>query len=119
MAIGSLGFQRSRLEKGSTLKAREYCARGIPFLIAYDDPDFPESFPFVFRVPLDESPIDIDKVIQWYENLSMKHPDFSAQMRKYAEENLSWDAKMRPVINRINSIAELENVKSYIQSVER
>jgi len=40
-------------------------------------------------------------------------------MRKYAEENLSWDAKMRPVINRINSIAGLENVKNYIQSVER
>jgi len=119
VAIGSLGFQRSRLEKGSTLKAREYCARGIPFLIAYDDPDFPESFPFILRVPPDESPIDIDKVVQWYENLLIKHPDFSAQMRKYAEENLSWDAKMRPVINRINSIAGLENVKNYIQSVER
>ncbi len=119
IAFGSLGNHRKGLYADSALKNREYCARGIPFVIASEDQDFPESFPFVFRVPPDESPIDIDKVIQWYENLSMKHPDFSAQMRKYAEENLSWDAKMRPVINRINSIAELENVKSYIQSVER
>lgn len=109
VAIGSLGFHRSGLKMGSTLKVREYCARGIPFIIAYDDPDFPESFPFIFKVPQDDNPVDISKIIRWYEELSTKQPDFSMQMRKYAEHNLSWDAKMRPVIDRIKE----QNLKNF------
>lgn len=112
IALGSLGFHRSGLRGGSPLKAREYCARGIPFVIAYDDWDFPESFQYVFRIPQDDSPVDIDKVINWYEDLSKKHPDYSLEMRKYAEENLSWDAKMKPVIEKIKELARERNVNT-------
>lgn len=112
VAFGSLGFHRIYLKGGSPLKAREYCAKGIPFVIAYDDWDFPESFPYVFRIPQDDSPVDIDKVINWYENLSKKHPDYSLEMRKYAEENLSWDAKMKPVIEKIKELARERNVNT-------
>ena len=44
--------------------------------------------------------------INWYEDLSKKHPDYSLEMRKYAEENLSWDAKMKPVIEKIKELAK-------------
>lgn len=106
IALGSLGFHRSGLTGGSPLKAREYCARGIPFVIAYDDWDFPETFPFVYRIPKDDSPVDINQVIKWYENLIKEHPNYSIEMRKYAEENLSWDAKMKPVIEKIKELAK-------------
>ncbi len=112
VAFGSLGNHRKGLYGDSALKNREYCARGIPFVIASNDQDFPESFPYVFRIPQDDSPVEIDKVINWFEDLSKKHPDYSLEMRKYAEENLSWDAKMRPVIEKIKELARERNINT-------
>jgi hypothetical protein len=106
IAFGSLGFHRTGLTGGSPLKAREYCARGIPFVIAYEDWDFPKNFPFVYRIPKDDTPVDVSQVIKWYENLIKEHPNYSIEMRKYAEENLSWDAKMKPVIEKIKELAK-------------
>jgi len=106
IAFGSLGFHRTGLTGGSPLKAREYCARGIPFVIAYEDWDFPKNFPFVYRIPKDDTPVDVSQVIKWYENLIKEHPNYSTEMRRYAEENLSWDAKMEPVIEKIKELAK-------------
>jgi len=108
IAFGSLGFHRSKLKEGSPLKTREYCARGIPFVIAYDDPDFPELFPYVLKIPSDESPVDIDKVCKWYEELTVDYTTYPIEMRKYAEEHLTWDAKLRPVIEKITEIIRQE-----------
>ncbi len=104
IALGSLGLHR--ISAGSPLKNREYCARGIPFVISYEDLDFPETFPFVYRIPKDDTPVDISQLIQWYENLVKEHPNYSMEMRKYAEENLSWDAKMKPVIEKMKELVE-------------
>jgi glycosyltransferase involved in cell wall biosynthesis len=114
IALGSLGFHRTGLTGGSPLKAREYCARGIPFVIAYEDWDFPETFPFVYRIPKDDTPVDVSQVIKWYENLIKEHPNYSMDMRRYAEENLSWDAKMKPVIEKIKELAEEKERKQNI-----
>jgi len=65
IAVGSLGLHRIGLSESSTLKVREYCARGIPYIIACGDPDFPDDYPYIFRVPPDESPIDIESVIDF------------------------------------------------------
>ena len=67
VAFGSLGNHRKGLYSDSALKNREYCARVIPFVIASNDQDFPKSFPYVFKIPSDESPVDINKVVEWYE----------------------------------------------------
>lgn len=101
VAVASLGMHRSNLKTGSTLKVREYCARGIPFVVGYKDVDFPEDFPFLLRIPSDESPVDIQKVISFYEELKKTHPDYPLLMRKYAEEHLSWEIKMKPLVERI------------------
>lgn len=106
IAFGSLGNHRKGLYADSSLKNREYCARGIPFVIASEDEDFPEFFPFVYRIPKDDSPVDINEAIEWYEKLLKEHSNCSLEMRKYAEDNLSWDAKMKPVIEKIKEIAK-------------
>ncbi|KAF2959893.1 glycosyltransferase [Thermotoga sp. 38H-to] len=99
VALGSLGNHRKRIFVESALKNREYCARGIPFVISSNDPDFPQSFKYVFRVPADESPVNIDAIVTFYENI--KNENYSLKMRKYAEEKLSWEAKMKPLIEKI------------------
>lgn len=114
IALGSLANHRKGLYADSALKNREYCARGIPFVIASDDQDFPETFPFVYRIPKDDTPVDVSQVIKWYENLIKEHPNYSMDMRRYAEENLSWDAKMKPVIEKIKELAEEKERKQNI-----
>lgn len=101
VGIGALGNHRKKLLTTSELKIREYCARGIPFVSASYDPDFPEDFPFLLRIPSDESPVDIQKVISFYKELKKTHPDYPLLMRKYAEEHLSWEIKMKPLVERI------------------
>jgi len=95
-ALDSLGIHRLALPSSSSLKAREYCARGIPFVLAGEDPDFPDSLDFVLRVPSDESPLDIARVRAFVER-NADEPGLSERMRSYAESRLTWDAKLAPV----------------------
>lgn len=101
VGIGSLGNHRKNMFTTSELKLREYCACGLPFLHATSDSDFPEQFPFALKVQSNEEPIDVLEIIRFYERIREQYPDYPEQMRKYAEENLTWDMKLHQVIERI------------------
>ena len=94
IAVGSLGIHRIGLKEASILKAREYCARGIPFIYGITDPDFPPDFPYILHVPADESPIDIEQVLAFAKEV-YADPDHPQKMRLYAEEHLDWSVKMK------------------------
>lgn len=105
IAVASLGIHRIGLQQVSTLKAREYCARGIPFIKSYEDVDFGPGLAYVLSVEASESPIDIQTVLTFYDNLMSKYErkDIILTMRGYAEEHLGWDSKMKPVADYIKS----------------
>ncbi|WP_214084066.1 glycosyltransferase [Methanoculleus sp.] len=94
IAVGSLGIHRIGLREASTLKVREYCARGIPFIYGISDPDFPTDYPYTLHLPADESPIEIERVLAFSKEIyaDLDHPQ---KMRRYAEEHLDWSVKMR------------------------
>jgi hypothetical protein len=94
IAVGSLGMHRKGLTMTSELKSRDYCARGIPFIIACGDSDFPVDFPYILRFPSDESPIDMNQVILFTSVIS-QDVDHAQKMRHYASENLDWSVKMK------------------------
>jgi hypothetical protein len=50
-AIASLALYRVNLHEASTLKVRDYLARGIPTILGYRDTDFPEPVPFLLEIP--------------------------------------------------------------------
>lgn len=108
VAFGSLGMHRIDLKYASTLKLREYCARGIPFVYSYFDFDF-NDFKYSMKIDSDEKPVDIEKVIEFYD--SIKNENYIEEMRKYAEDNLTWEAKMKPVIEKINELYKERNFK--------
>ena len=93
IAVGSLGIHRKGLQQTSELKAREYCARGIPYVIACGDADFPDDFPWIFRLKADESPIEVEKVVAFAQSV-FSGPDPATAMRDYAQENLDWNVKI-------------------------
>ncbi|WP_308009439.1 glycosyltransferase [uncultured Fusobacterium sp.] len=100
VAVGSLGFSRIGLERGAPLKTREYIAKGLPIIIGYEDISLNSSIKFIDKVPNDESLFSIEKIIKWYKNLNMA-PE---EIRKYAENNLSWDIQMKKVVESIKEL---------------
>ena len=97
IGIGSIANHRKGLTKDSSLKNREYCARGIPFVIASIDEAF-KNFKYVLKIPSDETPIDIEDVIEFYN--SMRKENYTNEMREYAQNNLTWESVMKPLFKR-------------------
>jgi hypothetical protein len=91
--IGSLGRHRVGIQKIKTLKNREYAARGIPFTYSETDSDFDDR-PYVLKMPANESPVDIQEIIRFHQNLSMS----AAEIRDSIKD-LSWEHQMKRVIS--------------------
>ena len=95
-AIGSLGRHRSGITVIKTLKNREYATRGIPFIYSEQDSDF-DLRPYVLKAPADESPIDIQQIVDFMDHFQMK-PE---EIRKTVE-HLTWKKQMQIVVDAIN-----------------
>ncbi len=96
VAVGSMAMHRLALPMASSLKTREYCARGIPFTFAGADPDFPDGFPYARRVPEGEAPIDVGDVVAFARRMRAI-PGHAQSMREYAKQHLTWERKLAPV----------------------
>ena len=92
-AIGSLARHRSGITYIKTLKNREYATRGIPFIYSEIDSDF-EDKPYIVKAIPDESPIDIQEILDFLEN----HHFEPSEIRKTVE-NLSWKIQMKRVVD--------------------
>ncbi|WP_303014448.1 glycosyltransferase family 1 protein [uncultured Bacteroides sp.] len=94
-AIGSLGRHRSGITFIKTLKNREYAARGIAFTYSETDEDF-DRMPYVWKIPPDESPVDIQGLINFRQSLKMSSSEIRNSVRF-----LSWKAQMRKVLDSV------------------
>jgi glycosyltransferase involved in cell wall biosynthesis len=97
IGIGNLGTFRKGITQTSPLKTREYCARGIPFIYTCYDCDF-QAMPFAYRVTADETPIDIIEILNFFKHIS-SIKNYNELMREYANNNLTWDSKMKKALN--------------------
>lgn len=91
-AVGSLARHRTGISDIKTLKNREYASRGLPFVYSENDSDFDHQ-PYVLKVPADESPVDIAKIVAFEEQLTMQ----PLQIRQTVE-HLSWKVQMQKVV---------------------
>ena len=94
-AIGSLGRHRSGITIIKTLKNREYATRGIPFIYSEQDSDFDHQ-PYIIKAPADESPIDIQLIIDFVQNFKMAPED----IRKTVGP-LQWKFQMKKVVDAV------------------
>ena len=91
-AIGSLARHRSGITVIKTLKNREYATRGIPFIYSEQDSDFDHQ-PYVLKAPADESPINIQQILDYMDSFKMKPEEI-----RHTVEHLSWKIQMQKVI---------------------
>lgn len=94
-AIGSLGRHRSGITVIKTLKNREYATRGIPFIYSEQDSDF-DHRPYVLKAPADETPIDIQKIVDFVHTHQWNPED----IRKTVE-HLQWKIQMKKVVDAV------------------
>ena len=94
MAIGSLARHRSGITDIKTLKNREYAARGLSFIYSETDSDF-DQMTYVLKVPANETPIDILKIIKFY-----KQQKSSPKEIRNSISSLSWKEQMKKVIDQ-------------------
>lgn len=97
LAIGSLGRHRSGITSIKTLKNREYAARGFAFVYSESDADFDHQ-PYVWKVPADESPIDIAQLVEFYRQQSL-----SPQAIRSSIAHLAWSEQMQPIVQYLLS----------------
>lgn len=100
IAVGSLGLHRIGISLASTLKAREYCARGIPFVYAFPEKGFTGDEAFSFLLPGNDDPIDLSEVIAFYDNISAVQ-NLPKTMREYAETHFDWRSQMGRVFSEL------------------
>jgi hypothetical protein len=93
VAVSTLALGRKGMSTACPLKTRDYCARGLPFIYAYDDPDLDPS-PGWLRFADNDAPIDIEAVLEFSRRLMSDAPSLITEMRSYALRRLDWRAKI-------------------------
>ena len=98
LAVSSLALHRLGLRQGCVLKTREYTARGLPFVYAYDDPDLNADDPFCLRLPSDDTPVDMDRIIDFARAVATAGSALSDQARATALERMDWAIKLQSFV---------------------
>ena len=107
LAVESLGFHRIGLTTSSTLKSREYLAKGIPFVCANATDVFINNpVDFCLRIPADESPVDIQTLLDFHDQLyaSESQESLIYRIRKFAETHIGINQTMERIVNYIKEV---------------
>ena len=82
-------------------------ARGLPMISSTKIDILPDDYPYIQYVPEDDSPIDINTVINFYNSLT-RQENREAQIRNirnFAETHFDMHITMQPVIGCILNIS--------------
>lgn len=100
IGLGALGMYKANLVTGSPLKNREYMAMGKPYIYAHIETDPNVTDEFCIEIPNDASPVDIDKICEFYDRVSAIE-DVSAKMNRFATKYFGWDIQMKKVLDNL------------------
>jgi glycosyltransferase involved in cell wall biosynthesis len=101
IGIDSLGRHRSGVHYNSSLKGKEYLAKGLPSISGVKTDLDELAFPYYLRVPADDSPIDINQVVTWYQALleTKDKQEMQAEIIAFGKDHFTFSKTFEPVIN--------------------
>ena len=99
IAVEMLAPQRRGIALSSSLKSREYFAKGLPFITA-GEIDIMNDTQYIYHVEPVEDPIDMDEFIKYYDHVYCEHnlEKVSNKIRAMAIENCDICNTMKPVL---------------------
>lgn len=101
IAVDALGRHRTGVFFNSSLKGKEYVARGIPVISAVKtELDYIPNFPYYFRFPADESCIEINDVVKFYNAVYSSDGlnNVTAKIRKTTEKMFDYEWGFKKVV---------------------
>ncbi len=105
IGLDSMGRHRSGVFYNSSLKGKEYCAYGLVVVSGVKtELDNDESFDYYYRIPADDSPVDFNKLIDFYNTVTdngRKREEVRKAIMQYASEHFSMDVVLKPVLDYI------------------
>ncbi|EOU2068614.1 glycosyltransferase, partial [Clostridium perfringens] len=96
IGVSSLGMHRIGIKNGSTLKTKEYCGYGIPFIMAYKEKEINDNFKYCLNIDADESPVDIKDVVRFYNSLK-KYNNIAKELNNFARDKYDWKKQMEKI----------------------
>ena len=102
LAVGALGAHRIQYKTVSPLKTREYLAKGLPTLVGgKDDLLGRDGFPYFEVVPDNDTPIDIERLICFFDNVykNKTASEVNDYIRDFAIRNCTVAETMGAVID--------------------
>lgn len=112
LGIECLGMHRKGINQvSSSLKSREYLAKGLPFFGSSEIDVFKdEPFSYYLKVPANETPVDVKQVIKFYDSIysNRKEEEVINDIRKYAERHISMDVSMDEILAILSKRINIE-----------
>ena len=107
IAVDALSSFRANINYLSTIKSREYCAWGLPCVYCTDNDIFSKEDLFNLRVPENESPINIDDIVKFFQdiyfNSGLKPNQISEKIYIDAKGKCDIKIAYKPILDYINS----------------
>ena len=103
IAIEALGTCRQDINVSSSLKSREYMAKGLPMITDIQIDVIPDDYNYVLRVPKGEMPIDMKDVIDFYHRVydDACIEDIKKDIRELGLKTCDIRRTMKPIIDYI------------------
>lgn len=104
IGMAAFGVYKDGFSKLSTLKAREYLAKGLPVVLGAEDNLFNDS-EYGLTFPNDSSVVDINRIVTFTDGLygASNKKDVASKIRKFAELKADNRITLKPVIEYIVS----------------
>lgn len=102
LGIASLGCYRKGMNETQELKSREYVVKGLPFVasVKISDISAGDKESIYLQVPNDNSPVDIEEVINFYDRTYIEGADnVNNRLRQFAKDHFSMEVAMKEVID--------------------
>lgn len=104
LAIDSLGRHRSKVFYNSSLKGKEYMAKGLPIISGVKtELDNDNSFHYYLRIPADDSPMNFNEVETYYHSIydNEEREKVVHNIRLYCENNFTFENAYKSLIEYI------------------
>lgn len=109
VGVDALGRHRTGVFYNSSLKGKEYLLKGLPVVSGVEtELDSRVDFKYYLRVPSNDDPVDINRIIKFYDDVyhgnAEKTKMIMKSIREFAIENFNYQVTFEPVLNYIKTI---------------
>jgi glycosyltransferase involved in cell wall biosynthesis len=112
IGLDSLGRHRSGVYYNSSLKGKEYCAKGLVIVSGVQtELDYEKEYEYYLKIPSDDSPLNFNNIIDFYSNLINKKDikNIQEEIMLYAKEHFDYSIAIKPIIDFLNQVREENN----------